>query len=76
MTDFPLEQWFDLTRRISRADRHECETQMAWWAWKDARQRPANDHPAFADDPERDLRQAIDSLRVAVKRHNRQFTVP
>jgi len=35
MADFPLDQWFDLTKPISRDDRDLCEAQMALYAYKD-----------------------------------------
>jgi hypothetical protein len=34
-TPFPLDQWFDLSCRISRDDRRSCEDQMALYAYKD-----------------------------------------
>jgi hypothetical protein len=33
---FPLEQWFDMSRRISKDDRKLCEAQMALYATKTA----------------------------------------
>jgi hypothetical protein len=59
MADFPLSEWFDLTKPISREDREKCEAQMALYACKDG------------DDPNGpDVRRACEELRAAVKQHN------
>jgi hypothetical protein len=62
MTDFPLDQWFDLSRRIGREERHECEAEMALRAYKDG---------LAADGPE--VRQHLHRLRGAVRTHNKKF---
>jgi hypothetical protein len=59
MADFPLGDWFDLSKPISREDREICEAQMALYAYKQG------DDP---DDPE--VRRVCEELRTAVKRHN------
>jgi hypothetical protein len=59
---FPLEQWFDRTKRISREDRELAEAQMGLYALKDGME---------PDGPE--WRQACRELRSAVKAHNAKF---
>lgn len=61
-TPFPLHQWFDLTRPISRDDRELCEDQMALYAYKDG---------LNPNGPE--WRRSVADLRRAVERHNAQF---
>lgn len=59
---FPLDQWFDVTQRISRDDREMCEAQMQLYALKDG------------DDPcGPEANKAISQLRAAVKAHNAKF---
>jgi hypothetical protein len=56
------EQWFDLSKPISRDERELVEAQVSLYAYKDG------------DDPDcREVRQACEALRVAVKRHNKAF---
>jgi len=59
MADFPLGEWFDLSKPISRDDREICEAQMALYALKQG------DDPAGPD-----WRAACAELRAAVKQHN------
>ena len=62
MADFPLADWFDLTKPISRDDREMFEAQMALYALKDG------------DDPcGEEVRKACAELRAAVKAHNVPF---
>lgn len=59
---FPLHQWFDMSKRIDKYDRELCEAQMSLWAYKDGL------------DPEGpEWRDAVKSLRTAVKAHNAKF---
>ena len=56
---FPLDEWFDLSKRISREDCELCEAQMALYAHKQG------------DEPYgKDWRRACQQLRAAVKQHN------
>jgi hypothetical protein len=59
MVEFPLGQWFDLSKPISRYGREACEAQMAF-----------NAHKQGADPAGPDGRRAIEELRGAVERHN------
>ena len=59
---FPLEQWFDLTRQISKDEIELCSAQMGLYAWKDG------DDP---DGPE--VRRAVRSLKHAARNHNRSL---
>lgn len=59
---FPLEQWFDLSNRISRSDMDLCEAQMLLYAVKD------NIDP---EGPE--AQKEIGQMKRAVKLHNRTF---
>jgi hypothetical protein len=62
MMTFPLEQWFDVTKRIPREDADIAEAQMLLYAVKQDM------------DPEGDeARQAIKEMRRAVKSHNKKF---
>jgi hypothetical protein len=61
-TPFPLHQWFDLSRRISKDDRRLCEHPMALYALKEGLE-PSG--------PEWDA--AVRHLRKAVKEHNAKF---
>lgn len=61
-TDFPLDQWFDLTKRIPKTDRDLCEAQMMLYALKD------NMDP---EGPE--ATRQINEMKRAVKLHNRKF---
>lgn len=59
---FPLADWFDLTKPISRDDREIVEAQMALYALKDG------------DDPcGEEVLKACAELRAAVKAHNAPF---
>ena len=62
MADFPLDQWFDLTKPISRDDRDLCEAQMALNGYKDGR-----------DPTGPEWRRECAELRAAVKQHNAPF---
>jgi len=57
---FPLAQWFDVTKRVSRSDRQDVEDQMGLYAYRD-------------NAPESELNAAVQSLRLAVKQHNTKF---
>ena len=59
---FPLGQWFDLTKPISRDDREIAEAQMAVYAIKQGLE------PEGAE-----WRQAVAELRAAARAHNRAF---
>jgi hypothetical protein len=56
---FPLNQWFDLSRPISRDERRTCEAEMALRAFKEG---------LTPDGPE--WRRDVECLRRAVKQHN------
>lgn len=59
---FPLEQWFDLTKPISKADADITEAQMMLYALKQG------------DDPEApECKAAYRDMRTAVKAHNKKF---
>ena len=59
---FPLGQWFDLSKRISKDDIELCSAQMGLYAWKDG------------DDPDGPrVRRAVRSLKHAARLHNRSF---
>jgi len=58
-SDFPLEQWFDLSKRITKEDRKECETQMAWYCHKDGDSTNS-----------KEFKREIAQLRHAVSVHN------
>ena len=59
---FPLEQWFDISKRIPKTDRDLCEAQMMLYAVKD------NIDP---EGPE--AQKQINQMKRAVKLHNRKF---
>jgi hypothetical protein len=59
---FPLEQWFDMSRRISKDDRELCEAQMALYAHKEGLEPKGPEWNA-----------TVKSLRKAVKAHNAKF---
>ena len=61
-TGFPLEQWFDLSRRIPKTDCDLCEAQMMLYAVKD------NIDP---EGPE--VQKQINQMRRAVRLHNKKF---
>ena len=59
---FPLNQWFDVTQRISRSDRDLCEAQMLLYALKDG------------EDPDSaKVKRAINGMKRAVRSHNTSF---
>ncbi len=61
-TGFPLEQWFDLSKRIPKTDRDLCEAQMLLYSVKDS------------IDPEGpEAQKQINQMKRAVKLHNRKF---
>ena len=62
MNEFPLSEWFDLSKPISKSARLECGTPMALYAFKDG---------LDADGPE--VRKAVSELNAAVKTHNQKF---
>ena len=59
---FPLEQWFDLSKPISKADADLPEAQMMLYALK---QGDDPDHP--------ECKAAYREMRAAVKAHNKKF---
>ena len=59
---FPLEQWFDVSQRISRAQVEDAMEQMSVYAMKDG-EPPTGKR----------WRQAVAQLRAAVRAHNQQF---
>jgi hypothetical protein len=59
---FPLEQWFDITKRIPKTDVAITEAQMMLYAVKENR------------DPDGDeCRRQYRRMREAVKKHNKRF---
>lgn len=60
MSEFPLHQWFDITKRISRQDRVEAEIQMEFYAIKD---QATN----------KELKECLNDLRKACRQHNKVF---
>lgn len=63
MTDpFPLDQWFDTTRKISKPDADLAEAQMALYAVKEN-----------MDPDSKEARKQYEQMRKAVKDHNRKF---
>ena len=62
MAEFSLDQWFDLSKPISRDDRELCEAQMALYAFKDG-----------LDPNGEEVRRVCHELRIAVKQHNASF---
>lgn len=62
MEKFPLEEWFDLSKPISKDNAELTEAQMALYAFKDG------------DDPESPAAKAkYRELRRAVADHNQKF---
>ena len=62
---FPLEQWFDITKPIPKADADLTEAQMMLHALKDGM------------DPDcAEAKQQYREMRKAVKEHNEKFPVP
>jgi hypothetical protein len=61
--EFPLGQFFGLTGPIRREDREAFEAQLTLYAAENG----------FAGEPE--LRQMIEALRAAVRRHNASFQI-
>lgn len=59
---FPLEQWFDLSKRITKDQIELCSAQMGLYAWKDGEDP---DGPA--------VRRAVRSLKHAARVHNRSL---
>jgi hypothetical protein len=62
MMTFPLEQWFDVTKRIPREDADITEAQMLLYAAKDN-----------IDPDGDDVQCQIKQMRRAVREHNRKF---
>jgi len=62
---FPIDQWFDTSKRISKAERHLAEEQIAFYAAKDAMKD--------GGDPSKEANKAIAELRCAVKQYNAKF---
>ena len=63
MTDFPLDQWFDLSKPISKDDADITEAQMLLYAVKGG-----------IDPQGEEAKKAISDMRKAVKAHNKKFT--
>lgn len=61
---FPIEQWFDLTKPISKMDADEAETQMMLYAVKED-----------IDPGSPGARRQYKAMRTAVKQHNQKFEV-
>lgn len=59
---FPLSQWFDLSKKISKADADLAEAQMMLYALKDG---------LDPDSPE--CKKQYRAMRKAVGDHNKQF---
>jgi hypothetical protein len=59
---FPLEQWFDVSRSISRIDANKAEAQMALYAAKDG-----------IDPASPEAKDAYREMRLAVKEHNEKL---
>jgi len=59
---FPLEQWFDISKRISKTEIDLCEAQMMLYALKD------NIDPEGSD-----AQRQINEMKRAVKLHNSKF---
>lgn len=59
---FPLEQWFDLTKPIPKADADLTEAQMILHALKDG-----------IDPDSPDAKRQYHEMRKAVKQHNEKF---
>jgi len=62
---FPLEQWFDTTKRIPKADADLTEAQMMLYALKDG-----------IDPDSPDAKRQYREMRKAVNQHNEQFPEP
>jgi len=61
-TGFPLEQWFDISKRIPKTDRDLCEAQMMLYAVK-----------GDIDPEGPEAQKQINQMKRAVKLHNRKF---
>lgn len=59
---FPLEQWFDLSKRISREERELIESEMMLRVYKNGLR-----------DNSTELSEAISALRTATRQHNAKF---
>jgi hypothetical protein len=59
---FPLEQWFDLSQRISKADADIAEAQMMLYALQ-----------AGLDPDSPECRKQYRAMRKAVAEHNKKF---
>lgn len=59
---FPLEQWFNITKRIPKADADLAEAQMMLYALKDG-----------IDPDAPTAKHEYREMRKAVKQHNEQF---
>lgn len=59
---FPLGQWFDLSKRITKDQIELCSAQMALYAWKDGKD---------PDGPE--VCRAVRSLKYAARAHNQSL---
>jgi hypothetical protein len=60
---FPIEQWFDPTKRVPKYDIQECAAQMMLYAIKDGL------------DPDSEVvQQQVRDMKRAVRAHNKKFT--
>jgi hypothetical protein len=66
---FPLSQWFDLSKRISRQDRELAEAQMPLYAYKEN----GRGHVPLPANIAQELRRECRALRAAAKAHNAKF---
>lgn len=62
MNEFPLAQWFDTSKPISKVDADEAEAQMALYAVKDG-----------LDPKCKEAKSAYRQMRMAVKHHNQSL---
>lgn len=62
--EFPLDQWFDLSKKISKYDVETCIAQMSLYAYKDG-----------LDPVGKESREAASELKAAVQRHNAPFVI-
>lgn len=60
--DFPLAQWFDITKKISKLDADTCSAQMALYALKDG-----------LDPNGKQWQDADRQMRLAVRKHNKPY---
>lgn len=59
---FPLEQWFDITKPISKDDAEDARDQMLLYAFKDG-----------LDPDSHEVKHHLRELKLAVRAHNEKF---